>query len=56
MLAIERFMTKGGGFVSSAQDSSLESLELGGILPSNYHRTFVTILHDELLVPVAVGF
>ncbi|CAE7579412.1 unnamed protein product [Symbiodinium sp. CCMP2592] len=48
MLAIDRFMTRGGGFVSSTADSSLESLDLGGILPPNYNRTTADFVYRHI--------
>ena len=38
VLALQRFLARGSGFMGKAMDSSLESLGLESLCPSHHHR------------------
>ena len=38
-LAIQRFLSRGGGFMSQNADQLLEHMEMSGVMPGHYGRT-----------------
>ena len=43
-MAIQRFLSRGGGFVSGNADQVLETMDLKGVLPTHYGRTKMATL------------